>query len=94
MLNFKIFFKKKEEKVIDRSVYNGAVYRGVWQIGDKIVEGAYIRDGHRTFVTKDGVTRISKQVKLKQIESRPVSEKVERYLFNVQNSYCVPFVTI
>lgn len=95
---FKLFFKKKEEKkvekVIDKSKYNGAVYRGVFKIGDKIVEGAYIRDGLRTFVTEDGVAMVSKQVKLQQIESKPVSDVVEHYVDCVKNGYVTPFTTI
>lgn len=93
----KFFAKNKEEKTvkaIDKSVYNGTVYRGVFKIGNKIVEGAYIRDGHRTFVTEDGVAQVSKQVKLQQLESKAVSEQVEHYVSCVKNGYCTPFTTI
>ena len=74
--------KVEERVVIDKNVYNGKVYRGVFQIGDKVYEGAYIRDGVRTFITEDGITRISKGVKITQLERKPVSKK---------NSWCAPF---
>lgn len=96
---FKNLFGKKNNKVeervtIDKSIYNGAIYRGVFIIGDKVIEGAYIRDGLRTFVTEDGVAEISKGVKIKQLEEKAVSEDVEWYIECVQKDYCTPFIHI
>lgn len=96
---FKNLFGKKNKKVeeraiIDKSIYNGKVYRGVFQIGDKIIEGAYIRDGARTFVTEDGVAGISKGVKIKQLEAKAVSEDVEWFIECVQKDYCTPLIHI
>lgn len=90
------FFKrnKKEVKKVDKSVYNGAIYRGVFNIGGTLVEGAYVRDGERTFVCDNGVANISRGVKISQIEKKAVSDNVEHYLNCLKNGYCTPFTFI
>lgn len=90
------FFKrnKKEVKKVDKSVYNGAIYRGVFNIGGTLVEGAYVRDGERTFVCDNGVASISRGVKISQIEKKAVSDNVEHYLNCLKNGYCTPFTFI
>ena len=90
------FFKrnKKEVKKVDKSVYNGAIYRGVFNIGGTLVEGAYVRDGQRTFVCNQGVANISKGVKISQVEKKAVSSDVEHYLNCLENGYCTPFTFI
>lgn len=96
------FFRKKNnniEKVVSTqrsssSVYNGTVYRGVFNIGGIIVEGAYVRDGQRTFVCDEGVANITKGVKITQIQKKEVSNNVEHYLDCLENDYCTPFTFI
>lgn len=90
------FFKrnKKEVKKVDKSVYNGAIYRGVFNIGGTLVEGVYVRDGERTFVCDNGVASISRGVKISQIEKKAVSDNVEHYLNCLKNGYCTPFTFI
>ena len=81
--------KEEVKDVIDREKYNGAIYRGIFKIGNEIFEGAYIRDGERTFITDDGVAQISKGVKITQLQSKPVSETVEHYIKSEKNDWCV-----
>lgn len=95
MFNFFKRNKKVETKVVDnKSVYNGTIYRGVFNIGGTLVEGAYVRDGQRTFVCDQGVANISKGVKISQVEKKAVSSDVEHYLNCLENGYCTPFTFI
>lgn len=94
---FKNLFRKQNNEVEvkeTKAKYDGTIYRGVFQIDGKVIEGAYIRDGLRTFVTEDGVAEISKGVKIKQLEAKAVSKDVEWYIECVQKDYCTPFIHI
>lgn len=86
--------KKVESKQCKDSKYNGQVYRGVFDIDGTIVQGAYVRDGARTFVCEEGVAQIAKGVKIKQLASIPVPASVEFYLHCLEHDYCTPFTVI
>ena len=95
---FNFFKRNKQVKTSNRkdmSVYNGQTYRGFFSIDGKLVEGIYVRDGHRTFVSKDGVAQISKGVKISQVRKISVmSEEIETIYENLKNGYCTPFTFI
>lgn len=95
---FNFFKKNKQTKEVarkDLSVYNGQAYRGTFDIGGILVEGIYVRDGQRTFVTEKGVATISKGVKITQISKVSfMSKDIEELYNNLMAGYCVPLVFI
>ena len=95
---FRFFKKNKQTKEVTRkdlSVYNGQAYRGTFEIDGLLVEGIYVRDGHRTFISKDGVANISKGVKISQITKVScMSKDIEKIYNDLMAGYCTPFTFI
>jgi hypothetical protein len=94
----KFFSRNKKENQVEAtncnvSKYDGSVYYGIFECGDIVVEGAYVRDGVRTFCTVDGVGNLPKGVKLRQLERKEMPEIVHYYVDCVKNGYCTPLVS-
>lgn len=99
------FLKKKQnnEVVVDNSRFDGKVYKGIWQIGDKKLIGAYKRDGWNTFATENGIYMIpkgTKKTELKRLnddELRELGVDVDALNFQLEGlekDYCQRFLTI
>lgn len=69
MFNFWKKNKKVEEVKVEKveKKYDGKVYRGVWQVGEKIIIGAYLRDGSNCISTEKGVYNVERGVKKTQL---------------------------
>lgn len=95
---FKFLKRNKQVKEVtrkDSSKYNGQTYRGLFEIDGTLVEGIYVRDGHRTFICNEGVANISKGVKIKQVSAMScMSERIETIYGNLMAGYCTPFTFI
>lgn len=99
---FNIFKKnngeKKESMYREDSKYDGSIHRGLFLIEGDVLEGAYIRDGHKeyyTFVTKSGLACIPRSKSFKMIQRKDIlSLNTEAYIGNVIDGKCVPFVNL
>lgn len=95
---FRFFKRNKQVKEVtrkDSSKYNGQTYRGLFEIDGTLVEGIYVRDGHRTFICNEGVANISKGVKIKQVSAMScMSKEIETIYENLMAGYCTPFAFI
>lgn len=98
---FNLFKKYKSDlfvsegtKKVKPYVAERKIQRGVFLVGNEIIEGAYFNDKLRTFVTDCGVANISKGVKVKFIVEKEVDPMVEWQIDYVQKGYEPRNITI